>query len=291
MAPICRRARRPPQHLRLRTGILREMQSQRLTKREMRGGFRLRIAIDWKRRARELAIFCVIGAFLTVIRPYNATGDLPLWITYLFWTGLIVLGSYTADLTLAGLRRYRPEFPLLAMLFIVSLTTTLAVSLAIIGIERLAYGRFIPLPYLPRLLGLVWVIAAAMTAVGYMLERSVLAPPPEPVEGASPAETFLSRLPVKYRTAELYAVSAEDHYLRIHTSFGEELILMRLADAMRELAEADGLQVHRSWWVAKGAVRDTVRQNGKLSLVLASGKKAPVSRTFLPAVKAAGLAV
>lgn len=250
----------------------------------------MRIAIDWKQRGKELAIYCVIGAFLTVIRPYNATGDLPLWASFLFWTGLIALGSLTAELTLGLLRRHVPALPNLAMLAIVSVTTALAVSCAITLLERLLFGGFIPLRYLPRLFGLVWVIAAAMTAVGYLLERSALAPPPEPVEGASPAETFLSRLPVKYRTAELYAVSSEDHYLRVHTSYGEELILMRLADAMRELASASGLQVHRSWWVAKAAVRDTARQGGKLSLVLPSGKQVPVSRTFLPAVKAAGLA-
>ncbi|MFN4183287.1 MAG: LytTR family DNA-binding domain-containing protein [Hyphomonas sp.] len=250
----------------------------------------MRIAIDWKQRGRELAIYCVIGAFLTVIRPYNATGSLPLWASFAFWTGLIALGSLAAELTLALLRRYAGGMPTAAMLAVVTLTTALAVTGAILILERLLFGDFIPLPYMPRLFGLVWVISVAMTAVGYMLERSFLAPPPEPVEGASPVETFLSRLPVRYRTAELYAVSAEDHYLRIHTSFGEELILMRLTDALRELAGADGLQVHRSWWVAKAAVRDTLRQGGKLSLMLASGKQAPVSRTFLADVKAAGLA-
>lgn len=265
------------------------MKSERLTKREMRGGVGLRIAIDWKGRGRELAVYCVIGAFLTIIRPYNATGSLPLWASFLFWTGLIALGSLTAELTLTLLRRYVGGMPAPAMLTAVTLTTALAVTAAIIALERLLFGDYIPLAHLPRLFGLVWVISAAMTAVGYMLERSFLAPPPEPVEGASPAETFLSRLPIRYRTAELYAVSAEDHYLRVHTSFGEELILMRLADAMRELSGAGGLQVHRSWWVSKAAVRDTNRQGGKLSLVLASGKEAPVSRTFLPEVKAAGL--
>ena len=250
----------------------------------------MRIAIDWKHRGKELAIFCAIGAFLTVIRPYNATGNLPLWATFLFWTGLIILGSLTGEVTLYGLRKHQPPLPTPLSLLIVSVTTALAVTLAIVIIEQIVFSRTVPPSYLPRLFGLVWVISAAMTAVGYMLERSVLAPPPEPVEGASPEATFLSRLPVKYRTAQLYAVSSEDHYLRIHTSYGEELILMRLADAMRELAGADGLQVHRSWWVAKPAVRDTSRQGSKLSLVLVSGKLVPVSRTFLPEVKAAGLA-
>lgn len=47
----------------------------------------------------------------------------------------------------------------------------------------------------------------------------------------------------------------EDRYLRIHTDGGSDLILMRLRDAVGELAGADGLQVHRSFWVARAAVR------------------------------------
>ena len=64
---------------------------------------------------------------------------------------------------------------------------------------------------------------------------------------------------------------------------------MRLADAIRELEGAGGLQVHRSWWVSKAAVRDVKREGGRVSLVLASGKLAPVSRTFQADAKAAAL--
>jgi DNA-binding LytR/AlgR family response regulator len=103
------------------------------------------------------------------------------------------------------------------------------------------------------------------------------------------ARAFLARLPLKFRQAELQAISSEDHYLRVHTNLGEELVLMRLADAIRELEGAGGLQVHRSWWVSKAAVRDVKREGGRVSLVLASGKLAPVSRTFQADAKAAAL--
>lgn len=250
----------------------------------------MRNGSELARRGREFGVYAIIGAFLTVIRPYNGSGDLPLWAAYLFWTGLVIIGSISAELTRTLLERRGARLPMPVMLALISVTSALAVTGAIVGLEYLLAGRLVPTHYLPRLFGLVWVIAAAMTAVGFMLERTVLAPVTEPVEGASPEETFLSRLPVKYRTARLHAVSSEDHYLRIHTSHGEELILMRLADALRELAAADGLQVHRSWWVARPAVTGTKKQGSKLSLVLPSGKEAPVSRSFLPAVKEAGLA-
>ena len=104
-----------------------------------------------------------------------------------------------------------------------------------------------------------------------------------------PLALFMERLPVRLRTADLYAISSEDHYLRVHTSMGEELILMRLADAVRELAGADGLQVHRSWWIAKRGVQDEKRVDGRSLLVLPTGTEVPVSRSYRSSAKAAGL--
>ena len=135
----------------------------------------------------------------------------------------------------------------------------------------------------------VYAVCVVMVSGGVVVSRAQAAPLLEAAEAQDVVARFMQRLPVKYRTAELWAVSSEDHYLRVHTSLGEELILMRLADAMRDLAGTDGLQTHRSWWVARNGVADTRREGGKLSLVLKSGKAAPVSRTHASAVKQAGL--
>ena len=136
----------------------------------------------------------------------------------------------------------------------------------------------------------VYAVCVVMVTGGVVVSRAQAATPLlEAAEAQDVVARFMQRLPVKYRTADLWAVSSEDHYLRVHTSLGEELILMRLADAMRDLAGTDGLQTHRSWWVARDGVADTRREGGKLSLVLKSGKVAPVARTHASAVKQAGL--
>lgn len=100
---------------------------------------------------------------------------------------------------------------------------------------------------------------------------------------------FLARLSPAIRQANLYAISGEDHYLRVHTSAGEELILMRLGDAMGELKDWPGTQVHRSWWVAQDGIDTVVSKKGRRYLRLKSGVEAPVSRTFLENAKKAGL--
>jgi hypothetical protein len=107
---------------------------------------------------------------------------------------------------------------------------------------------------------------------------------------AAPAATvrFLERLPLKLRGAEIWAVEAEDHYLRLHTSRGQDLILMRLADAVEELAGIEGTQVHRSWWVARDAISDARRGDGRATLVLKDGSEVPVSRTYAKIIRELG---
>jgi len=79
---------------------------------------------------------------------------------------------------------------------------------------------------------------------------------------------------------DLLALEMEDHYLRIHTAVGSDLILLRLRDALTELDPSRGRQVHRSWWVADGAVTTSERAGARSLLVLRNGLKVPVSKSF-----------
>ena len=87
---------------------------------------------------------------------------------------------------------------------------------------------------------------------------------------------------------DLLALEMEDHYLRIHTALGNDLILLRLRDALAELGPSRGRQVHRSWWVAEGAVASAERDQRRPMLVLRNGLHVPVSKTFRDQVKQAG---
>jgi DNA-binding LytR/AlgR family response regulator len=132
----------------------------------------------------------------------------------------------------------------------------------------------------------VFSVSLLMTALAFLVRR-----PPTQTHAApkdAPAPKLFQRLPAKLRGAELYAVEAEDHYLRLHTSLGQDLILMRLSDAIAELEGIEGAQTHRSWWVAKDAVTDVERLEGRAMLTLKDGAQAPVSRGFAKTLRAAG---
>jgi DNA-binding LytR/AlgR family response regulator len=81
---------------------------------------------------------------------------------------------------------------------------------------------------------------------------------------------------------------AEDHYLRVYSSAGEALIRMRLGDALLALEAVEGARTHRSWWVARPAVREVRRVKGRIELVLVNDAVAPVSRTYAAALREAG---
>ncbi|GAB4361501.1 MAG: LytTR family DNA-binding domain-containing protein [Oricola sp.] len=76
----------------------------------------------------------------------------------------------------------------------------------------------------------------------------------------------------------LVSLSMHDHYLEVVTDSGRDMILKRMGDAVAELVDYPGLQIHRSHWVALDAVADVERENGKTHAVLRDGRKLPVSR-------------
>jgi DNA-binding LytR/AlgR family response regulator len=54
----------------------------------------------------------------------------------------------------------------------------------------------------------------------------------------------------------LVTVSAEDHYVRLTTTIGTKLLLIRLLDAFKEVGNTCDMQIHMSHW----AVMDQIQK-------------------------------
>ena len=113
--------------------------------------------------------------------------------------------------------------------------------------------------------------------------------PREPAAAATAAAALLpysifDRLPRRLGTDLIY-LTVDDHYVEAHTDAGSAILLMRFADAVTELSDR-GLQVHRSYWVAKRCMKRLVRRDGRTILRLVTGEEIPVSRTYLSAARA-----
>lgn len=230
-----------------------------------------------------LAVLCALALFLTFTGVYNAVSNLPFWLGWCYWMLTLVVGCLTGYGISVILARFGVSLNLQYAAAI--LASTIAVTSTIITLQ-IGIGQAVPVSFIPSLFAQVLVISLLIFGIGIIYERSVRSRSSGP-EDRDPIRHFLEHLPMKYRDADLYAISSEDHYLRVHTSKGEELILMRLSDAIHDLKDADGLQTHRSWWVAALAVSDVKKDNGRTELVLKSGALAPISRTYQSKVKAA----
>lgn len=230
------------------------------------------------------AIVIGLGLIFAWLGVYN-TGRLPFYQSFVFWTTTMGVGAGSSILIAPVV--WGPRFEQVAAIFkigVVSAIVSIPVTLVLVFMfsDAAVTATQLTVQY-----AYVMVISLIVTTGAFVMD--MLKTQSESTSGdANPVESFLGRLPVKYRTADLHAISSEDHYLRVHTSLGEELILMRLADAVRELSGADGLQVHRSWWVAKTSVTDEKRVDGRSLLILPSGTEVPVSRSYRGKAKEAG---
>jgi len=98
------------------------------------------------------------------------------------------------------------------------------------------------------------------------------------------AVEFWQKVP-KSLGRDLVAISAELHYLRVHTVTGDALILFAFGRAVELLDDADTCQIHRSHWVRLPHVDDVLTGNGAMTCVMDNGLKLPVSRTYRKALK------
>lgn len=240
-------------------------------------------ALDW---VRGFAIAIAAGVFMAVSGAFTST-DSPLTDRLVYWIVLMFTGSLLGSLIA------RPVFdspwfaarPWLACMTVAGLLTV-PLTLIVWAITNLVFDGAWAFRHILYGAPTVAMISVVMTVINYLADRR----PRETHAGpaGSPPPRFLDRIPPKLKGAELYAVEAEDHYLRIHTERGSDLILMRLSDAVSELEGIEGAQTHRSWWVAKDAVVDVERGDGRATFILKDGARAPVSRSFARALRAEG---
>lgn len=247
----------------------------------------VRITID-RTLLRGIAVALAAGALLAFTGAFGMH-SMPLAVRLAYWLPVMLLGGVWGHLCSRLIER-RVDMDRRPWLTIAALTLVISGPLAVMVWAITGWffneDHALILAALPELLIPVTVVTATLSTLNVFLSRT-------PVQthaalpGARPAR-FIDRMPFKLKGAAIRAVQSEDHYLRIHTDRGSDLILMRLSDALTELEGLEGAQTHRSWWVAKDAVRDISRGDGRATLTLEGGVEAPVSRRYAKALRDAG---
>jgi len=110
-------------------------------------------------------------------------------------------------------------------------------------------------------------------------------PPPSAASMAA-LDPLFAKIRPEVRGA-LLAVQAEAHFIRVHTTRGQDLIHHRFGEALKALASLPGERVHRSWWVAADAIDQQASSSTQLRLL--NGLDVPVGRTYMMDARRAGL--
>mgnify|MGYP003460993605 CR=1 FL=1 len=129
-----------------------------------------------------------------------------------------------------------------------------------------------------------WIIFAlglAVAAIRWALtpvDRAEVQQDADPPATEAPRPRLLNRLDQTLQ-GNLIRVSGQNHHVEVVTSRGSARVLLRLSDALAEIDDVEGLQVHRSHWVAVAAIVGSEKSGDKTVLVMSDGSRVPISRS------------
>lgn len=251
-----------------------------------------------KRLTIELLAMVLLGLLIGLLGPFGTFDNPPairmlswvIWLVagYLFFRPTGIVADWLCEAT--GLPRFAGR---LIALFVASVPLTLIV---IMMVGRMSFADALRSPAFWTMYLYICVISAvaSMTMAAVFGRRApqeaptvAEAPPGPATETASPADATPT-LPLPPGFGPVRALRGEDHYVRVIGDGREELILMRMRDAIERLGPADGLRVHRSWWVARDAVASIRREGRTAVLTLTTGHDVTAARDMMPHLRAAG---
>lgn len=240
-------------------------------------------------RAIELAACLATGALLGVIGPFGSFLNDVLVVRMAYWVIVFLSCGLALGLAIRALAPWarRVRAPIWAW----APAMVLAAAIPLAGFTRLVAIAFWP-AIGDRVAVVDWYGQTVLVCLLYLglhlvLHRVLRPPVFRGGDNATGKPRILRHLPGRLG-GDLLCLSMEDHYVRLHTPQGSVLVLMSLNQAMAEIDDLEGLQVHRSWWVARHAVEEVVADGRNLRLRLAGGVEAPVSRASVARLRSAG---
>lgn len=224
---------------------------------------------------KSIILNIIVALVLGFLGPFGSYA-MPLFQRLLYWFILFNLGyffyhfSHKITERLFQNKNIHPVFTYITPSLLAAIPLSILVGFATSyslghGITSIKYILYV----LPQVLILGIVIDSVMRLIHIKLESQG--------NQVVPGESFINRLPAKIGT-ELICFEMEDHYLVVYTEKGNHMMLMRMKDALIELNDFEGMQVHRSYWVAFDGIMSVKKEARKIILIMKNGMEIPVSR-------------
>jgi len=222
----------------------------------------------------------VLTVIVAYSGPFGTYAEIPLGGRLFYWGAIIFVSTVGGVTVRVIVQRGRRGQGYWASSLITSAILALVLSIPLsVFSARVSAGPQHRVPNAMEMAFMVFVVGMGVSTFRMILSGGPQAPPPQ--GGGGPR--LLDRIDPGLR-GRIIRAAVDDHYVLLVTEQGEARLLMRFFDAIAELEGVEGLQVHRSHWVAADAVQETVCEKGRLFLRLTDGSLVPVSRKFRDAV-------
>jgi len=258
----------------------------------------------------EIALMAGVGAFFALTGLFDSSSS-PFPLRIIYWEAIMLSSGVVIILVETLWHRYGPSrlqdgwTSLALVTFIVNIPQTAIVVFFQVTLvemtDRLSNPAFVSpsavenLAKTPLLWGMVLIVmipmVAMMRALRVLLRQRYshrAGAATSPSKNALPPALIVPHLSVAMRNSTLLALQAEDHYVRVYTVAGNDLVLLRFSDAVNSVRDRPGFRLHRSWWVAEAAIQSARFRDGRGDVSLAGDITAPLSRTYVGALREAG---
>ncbi len=230
---------------------------------------------------RALGLAFAAGILLGVLGPFGSFLNGNIMLRVFSWTVDVVTGTALVGLLMPRLVRagLRLKMPLPAALIGAFLVVNVPTALFSAAFGYWLWPRMIdrvrPEDWYTQSLLVCAVIIGLWVLFSLAFDRPRPAPLPRPASAKDSLEPVL-------------CLQMEDHYVRVHRPSGSTLELMPLRTAIDRYGQGDGVQVHRSWWVAASAVEASERDSRNWRLRLSNGVRVPVARNRVTEARSRG---
>ena len=230
-----------------------------------------------------------LGLFLSVIGPFGTFSDLGLFDRLCYWLSISLLTWLQIIKALSVMKKTMPNTSLSLLYLLAIFSTSLLGALEV----KLLESWFRPEHSIKPIMEIYsYVVLLATTVytpffILFLIKRTKENTPNHLVaqnhnkqfSPLSGSEIIQNKLSPHIR-GELYCLKSEDHYLRVYTDKGNELIFFKMKDAVEGLKSYSGIRVHRSYWVNTTAIIKYQKESNKLMVQLKNNMKIPVSRSY-----------
>jgi len=251
-----------------------------------------------ERWARVIGWATLAGVEIGLLGPFgsyasNVATRVSYW-TALFWIGsLLIWPSIVFAIRLGSRSGLPPHYSILLLVPLAciplaglgAIETYLYWPARAASIDMFEWYGFTLTIALPAAAGLMWLEFGKASSLRSIMWGRTGASDTAGYRAA--AASSVANVP-DHLLANAICLQMEDHHVRIHLQTRSYLHFAVFRDILSQMEAGNGLQVHRSWWVARSAVVHWGRNGRSIFLVLSNGLHVPVARNRIAILRESG---